>query len=130
MAINIVILSGRPTKDPEIRYSKGDKPICVASFTLAVDRFFKGERSVDYIRCTAFGKTAEILEKYVTKGKQITIIGDIRTNDYEKDGRKTYMTEVCAKSIELGGSKNDTKTEETEDQIPAGFTHLDDDIPF
>ena len=63
--MNIAILMGRLTKDPEVRYTQGDNSMCIASFTIAVDRRFKGEQSADFISCVAFGKTAEFIEKYV-----------------------------------------------------------------
>lgn len=125
------MLIGRLTKDPELKYTTGDKSIAVATFLLAVDRYAKGGTATDFIRCKAFGKTAEILDKYAPKGKQICLIGEIRTSDYEKDGRKFYMTEVAAKSVELlGGKVENENAKSGEEEIPPGFSHLDNDIPF
>ena len=126
MGTNVSILIGRLTKDPEVRYTTANKPIAVASFMLAVDRYAKNGKETDFIRCKAFGKTAELLEKYAGKGKQICVTGEIHTADYEKDGKKVYMTEVVAKTIELLGSKSDAKEEE--DEAPSGFSRLEDDL--
>lgn len=131
MSTNVVVLSGRLTKDPEIRYSTGDKPICVATFFLAVEKYNKLGRSTDFIRCKAMGKQGEIVERFCTKGKQICITGEIHTGDYEKDGKKMYLTEVYAKGIELLGGKAEAKEEKEEQgEIPSGFTRFDEDIPF
>ena len=128
MATNLVVLIGRLTKDPEISYSSGDTSTQVASFFLAVERYAKGGKVTDFIRCKAFAKTAEVIEKYCKKGKQICLVGEIRTSDYLKEGKKNYLTEVIAKNIELLGAKVEVKEEQ--EQIVAGFSHLADDIPF
>ena len=128
MATNVVVLIGRLTKDPEISYSVGENSTAVATFFLAVERYSKSGKLTDYIRCKAFNKTAEIIEKYCKKGKQISVIGEIHTSDYTKDGSKNYLTEVVARSIELLGVKIETK--EVQEEIPTGFNRLADDIPF
>ena len=128
MGTNIVILLGRLTKDPEIRYTSGDRPVAAASFLLAVERYAKGGNVTDFIRCKAFGKTAETIEKYCGKGKQICLVGEIHTSDYEKDGKKQYMTEVYTKSLELLGKPG--AKEKNDEEVMEGFSRLEDDIPF
>ena len=89
--MNKVILMGRLTRDPEVRYSQGDNATAIARFTLAVDRRIKrdNEASVDYINCVSFGRSAEFAEKYFHKGTKIVIAGRIQTGSYtNKDGQK------------------------------------------
>lgn len=102
------IATGRLTNDPTIRYSQGDKPCCFAKFTIAVNRRFKRENEpdADFINCTAFGKTAEVIEKYFTKGMKMEVVGEIRTGSYtNKDGVKVYTTEVAAEEVGFAESK-------------------------
>lgn len=103
--MNNVTLIGRLTKDPETRYTQAQEP--VVRFTLAVDRAGR-DAGADFISCTAFGKTAEVIGKYCTKGRQIGIQGCIRTGSYERqDGTKTYYTEVTVYRMDLIGSRED-----------------------
>lgn len=107
--MNKVILMGRLTRDPVIRYSQGANSIAVASFSLAVDRRFKkdGEQSADFPNCVAFGKTAEFFEKYIKQGSKVCIEGRLQTRDYtNKDGQKVYVTEVVVENVEFADSKN------------------------
>lgn len=108
--MNKVILMGRLTKDPEVRYSQGDSSLAIARYTMAVDRRFKrdgDEQTADFINCVAFGKTAEFAEKYYHKGIKITISGRIQTGSYtNKDGVKVYTTEVVVEEQEFAESKN------------------------
>ena len=107
--MNKVILMGRPTGDPEVRYSQGENAIAIARYTLAVDR--RGaknneEQSADFIRCVAFGKNGEFAEKYLHKGTKIAVIGRIQTGSYtNKDGAKVYTTEVVVDEHEFAESK-------------------------
>lgn len=107
--MNKVILMGRPTKDPEVRYSQGEQATAIARFTLAVDRRFKREgdqQTADFISCVAFGRVAEFAEKYLRKGIKITIIGRIQTGSYTKqDGQKVYTTDVVVEECEFAESK-------------------------
>lgn len=122
--MNQVLLIGRTTKDVEIRYS-GETP--VAKFSLAVDRQGK-DKQTDFLNIVAFGKTAELCEKYLAKGKKVAVQGRIQTGSYEKEGRKIYTTDVIAERIEFieWGDKA-----EKPDIIPEGFAVLDDgDDPF
>ena len=105
--MNKVILMGRLTRDPDIRYSQGEKATCIARYTLAVDRRFKreGEQSADFISCVAFGKSGEFVEKYLHKGTKISIAGRLQTGSYEKDGQRVYTTDVVVEENEFAESK-------------------------
>lgn len=107
--MNKVILIGRLTADPEIRYSQGETSTCIARYRLAVDRRFKregDEQTADFISCVAFGKAGEFVEKYLHKGTKIAVIGRIQTGSYEKDGVKHYTTDVIVEEQEFAESKN------------------------
>lgn len=106
--MNKVILMGRLTRDPEVRYSGGDNSTAIARYTLAVDRRFKkdGEQSADFISCVCFGKAGEFAEKYLRKGTKITIAGRIQTGSYtNRDGQKVYTTDVIVEEQEFAESK-------------------------
>lgn len=127
--MNSVILIGRLTKDPETRYTTGDNQMAVCRFTLAVDRIGK-DKGADFIGCVAFGKTAEVIGKYMSKGRQMAVNGHIQTGSYEKDGQKRYTTDVIVDRMEFVGSKNDEKPQE-QMEIPEGFETIDEsDVPF
>ena len=99
---------GRLTNEANIRYTQGEKSMCIARFTLAVDRRFKrqGEQSADFIPCVAFGKTAEFVEKYCHKGTKLAVAGRIQTGSYtNRDGQKVYTTEVALDEIEFAESR-------------------------
>lgn len=107
--MNKVILMGRLTRDPEVRYSQGDSATAIARFSLAVDRRFKrdGEASADFISCVAFGKQAEFIEKYLHQGTKVVAEGRIQTGSYtNKDGQKVYTTDVVVEQCEFAESKN------------------------
>ena len=107
--MNLVILKGRLTRDPEVRYSQGATPMATAKYCLAIDRKFKreGEASADFINCVAFGKQGEFAEKYLRQGTQILVKGRIQTGSYtNKDGVKVYTTDIIAEDIEFAESKN------------------------
>ncbi len=107
--MNKVILMGRIVRDPEIRYSQGEKSTAVARFTLAVDRKFKqeGQPTADFINCLAFGKRAEFLEKYCKKGTKLVVEGSWQTGSYtNKDGQKVYTNECLIENCEFAESKN------------------------
>lgn len=106
--MNKVILMGRLTRDPEVRYTQGDNASAVARFSLAVDRRFKkdGEQTADFINCVAFGKTGEFIEKYGRKGTKFVVEGHIQTGSYtNKDGQKVYTTDVVVEQVEFAESK-------------------------
>ena len=107
--MNKVILMGRLTRNPEIRYSSGENSIAVGRFTLAVDRRFKRdgeEQQADFISCVAFGKIAEFLEKYTRQGTKLVIEGRIQTGNYtNRDGIKVYTTDIVVENAEFAESK-------------------------
>lgn len=106
--MNKVILMGRLTRDPDVRYSSGDTSTAVARYTLAVDRRFQrdGENTADFIGCVAFGRSAEFAEKYLRKGTKVAITGRIQTGSYtNKDGVKVYTTDVVVEDQEFAESK-------------------------
>ena len=107
--MNKVILMGRLTRDPEVRYSQGENAMAIARYTLAVDRRFQknSEQGADFISCVAFGRSAEFAEKYLKQGIKICITGRIQTGSYtNKDGVKVYTTEVVVEDQEFAESKN------------------------
>ncbi|MEZ3503370.1 MAG: single-stranded DNA-binding protein [Lachnospiraceae bacterium] len=107
--MNKVILMGRLTRDPEVRYSSGETATAVARFTLAVDRRFArrdSEQTADFIGCVAFGRNAEFIEKYFRQGMRVTICGRIQTGSYtNRDGNKVYTTDVVVEEQEFAESK-------------------------
>ena len=107
--MNKVILMGRLTRDPDIRYSAGENSTAVARYTLAVDRRFRrdGDQSADFINCVAFGRSAEFAEKYFHQGIKIAVTGRIQTGSYtNRDGNKVYTTDVVVEEQEFAESKN------------------------
>lgn len=111
--MNKVILMGRLTRDPDVRYSQGENPLAIARYTLAVDRRFSrrdggdGQQTADFISCKAFGRSGEFAEKYFRKGTKICVTGRIETGSYtNKDGVKVYTTEVVVEDQEFAESKN------------------------
>lgn len=110
--MNKVILMGRLTRDPEVRYTTNTNAL-VCSFSLAVNRRFKseGQPDADFINIVSWGKTAEFCSKYFTKGQQVGIIGRMQTRNYDdKDGKKVYVTEVVAEEAYFADSKRDPNT--------------------
>lgn len=134
--MNKVILIGRLTKDPEVRYSAAEPPLAIARYTLAVDRKIKTEeQSADFINCICFGRAAEFAEKYFHKGIKIAIVGRIQTGSYiNKDGQKVYTTEVVVEEQEFAESKN--QNESYSRPIPGDGEYMnipegiDEEIPF
>lgn len=108
--MNKVILMGRLTRDPEVRYTQGENQMAIARYTLAVDRRFNrngDENTADFISCVAFGKTGEFAERYLRKGTKIAVTGRIQTGSYtNKDGVKVYTTDVVVEEHEFAESKN------------------------
>ena len=124
--MNKVVLVGRLTKDPELRYAAGSD-IAVCKFTVAVNRMKKDE--ADFINCVAFNKTAETIAQYLTKGRQIAIAGRIQTNSYTSDdGTKRYTTDVVVETFEFCDSN---KSNSSNNSIDDDITPVDDgDMPF
>ena len=137
--MNKVILMGRIVRDPEIRYSQGEKSTAIARYSLAVPRKFKrdGDQECDFISCVAFGKLGEFAEKYLRKGTKIVIVGRIQTGSYtNKDGQKVYTTDVVVEEQEFAESKNassqnsDNRTSSPHGSAPDsdGFMNIPDGI--
>lgn len=132
--MNCVVIVGRLTRDPDVRYSQGQNPTCISRFNVAVDRRVKrdGEQSADYPNVVAFGKTAEFIEKYFHKGMKIGISGRIQTGSYtNQEGKTVYTTEVVAEEVEFVEKKDSTSEPSTKDgefqNIPEG---IEDELPF
>ena len=129
--MNKVILIGRLTRDPDIRYTADSTAI--ARYTLAADRRFKrdGEAAADFIGCVAFGKNAEFAEKYLRKGTKIAVVGHIQTGSYtNREGTKVYTTDVIVEEQEFAESKKNGSEEHVGDgfmNIPDG---IDEELPF
>lgn len=107
--MNKVIMMGRLTRDPEVRYSQGASQTAIARFSIAVDRRFKreGEPDADFFNCTTFGKQAEFVEKYLRQGTKIVLSGRVQNDNYtNKDGVKVYSVQVIVDEIEFAESKN------------------------
>ncbi len=131
--MNKVILMGRLTRDPEVRYSQGAQPLAIARYTLAVDRrgSKQGEQSADFINCIAFGKSGEFAEKYLHQGTKIVITGRIQTGSYtNRDGQKVYTTDVVVEEQEFTESKKNTQP--APEPAPAGgyegFMNIPDNV--
>ena len=128
--MNKAILIGRLTKDPEIRYTQSGK--AVATFTLAIDRPFKdenGNKATDFIPVVAWGKTAEVCDKYLTKGRQTAVMGRIQVRNYTADDdTKRYVTEVIAEEVEFIGNREKTAHNQS-DGVMNDFTEIEDE-PF
>lgn len=140
--MNKVILMGRLTRSPEVRYSQGAEPVAVARYTLAVNRRFKrkDEPEADFIPCVALGKSGEFAEKYFRKGQLVGVIGRLQVRSWEdKEGKKHWTTEVIIEEQHFAESKKDSgegKAAKESGQAPAdGFYPIDesvedDDLPF
>ena len=128
--MNKVVLVGRLTKDPELRFAAGSGT-SVCRFTVAVNRQFKKDET-DFISCVAFGKTAEIIAQHFTKGKQIAVSGSIRTGSYDaQDGTKRYTTDVAVDTFDFIGSGNKEADEQWLKDTFGDVMSVDDgDMPF
>ena len=152
--MNKVILLGRLTKDPEIRYSQSSEPMCVAWYTVAVDRRFKkeGEPDADFINCVSFRRTAEFIERYIKKGMMVSVCGSLQVRSYDDNaGQRRWITEVSADEVNFaesraafearmakagqGGGYSAPPSQESPSE-PEGFSAItqsideDDDLPF
>lgn len=138
--MNRVILIGRLTKDPEVRYAQGGDGKSVARYTLAVDRAYKSEgQNADFINCICFGKGAEFCEKYLKKGIKIAVSGRIQTGSYtNRNGQKVYTTEVVVEEQEFCERKSGNAQPSPEPAPAGGYDGFltvpdgvdDDDLPF
>ena len=135
--MNKVILMGRLTRDPDVRYTNDADPLAIARFTLAVNRRSRkdGEQSADFISCVAFGKAAEHAEKYYRKGLQILISGRIQTGSYtNREGRRVYTTDIVIEEQEFADSKGDAAAGQASGSSGGcetdsdGFMHIPDGV--
>ncbi len=136
--MNRVILMGRLTRDPEVRYSSGEKTMAIARYTLAVDRGFRrggdsNEQTADFIPCIAFDKAGEFAEKYFRQGMRVLISGRIQTGSYtNKEGQKVYTTEVIIDTQEFADSKGENtggRSKKHETNVDAdGFMNIPDGV--
>ncbi len=133
--MNKVVLMGRPTKDPDVRHSttQDGKNMCVARYTLAVDRRGK-DAGADFISCVAFGKNGEFAEKYVKQGKRYAVSGRIQTGSYtNKDGNKVYTTDVVVEEHEFADSKGTDNAQPEPEEAPEYINvpeGIEDNLPF
>ena len=146
--MNSVVLIGRLTRDPEVRYTAGTQ-MAVASFTIAIDRPVRagGEKQTDFPRITVFGKQAENCEKFLSKGRLVGVQGRIQTGSYKnRDGVTVYTTDVVADRVEFlewgdraqssGSTRQNTSSsyqqpaDDFEDDMPDSFHAIDEDVPF
>lgn len=130
--MNIVTLLGRLTRDPDIRYTQGEKTMAIARFTLAVDKNYKGkdDSTANFISCVAFGKTAELVEKHVFKGSKIAVTGEWTTGSYKnKDGNTVYTNDCNVSRIDFCDSKGSSgSSAEPQAKPDDGFMNIPDDI--
>lgn len=143
--MNKVILMGRLTRAPEVRYSNGAEPLAVARYTLAVNRRFKrkDEPEADFIPCVAFGKSGEFAEKYFRKGQMVAVTGRLQVRSWDKDGERRYTTEVIieeqyfaeGKNSQPAAAQSKAAAKESGQAAADGFYPIDesvedDDLPF
>lgn len=137
--MNKVILIGRLTRDPEVRYSQGNEPMAIARFSLAVNRRFKrqGEADADFIPCLAFGKQGEFAEKYFKKGQMVSVVGRLQIRNWEdSEGKKRTTTEVVVEEHYFAESKKPEKTigqamkKDEPEFYPIADGVEDEDLPF
>lgn len=137
--MNKAILIGNLGRDIELRYT--DSNMAVGRFSIALNRGKDkdgNDKGTDWVSCVAFGKTAETMNKYLSKGSKVAIEGHIQTGSYEKDDHKVYTTDIIVDRFEFVGGRNDASTSGAsysvspkQDGVPEGFTEIDmDDVPF
>lgn len=131
--LNKIILMGRLTRDPEVRYSQGAEPKAIARYSLAVNRRFKrqGEQDADYIPCVAFGKQGEFAEKYFRKGQMISVVGRLQVRNWDdNNGNKRITTEVVVEEQYFAEKKSNAENSQKRenDGIGEGFYPIDDDV--
>ena len=140
--LNKVILMGRLTRDPEIRYSQSAEPMAIARYSLAVEKRFKieGEQKADFIPCVAFGKQGEFAERYFRKGQLVSVAGRLQVRNWEdNEGKKRTATEVVVEEQYFAESKKDeektyNQAVKEKNKAPEGFSPIDEDdfsdLPF
>lgn len=137
--MNLVILCGRLTSDPEVRYSQGERQTAIARFSLAVDRQFKQDNgpTADFINCVSIGRNGEFAEKYLRKGTKVIVTGHWQTGSYtNKDGNKVYTNDCMVDKVEFCESKasNSGNNAATNNTNYDGFMNIpdgiDEELPF
>jgi single-strand DNA-binding protein len=136
--MNKVILTARMTKDVEIRFTNAAEPVAIGKFSIAVNRRFKkeGKPDVDFINCVIFGKSAENLEKFTSKGDMVSVSGRMEVSSWDdQNGNKRYATDVVVEEFTLVERKGNAKPKTTMDAKAEGFYPIDedvsdDDLPF
>lgn len=133
--MNYAAMMGRLTKDPEVRYTQGQIPMAIASFSIAVDRRFKkdGEPDADFFNCTAFGKVAEFVEKFLKKGTKVVCQGRMQNDNYkDKNGNMVYTIKFMVDQIEFAESKKDSEPVNNNPPAPDGFMEVPEGggLPF
>ena len=130
--MNKVILMGRITRDPDVRYSQTDSNMAIARFSLAVDRRYKKQGdtvTADFFNCTAFGKQGEFVEKYLKQGTKIVVTGRIQNDNYtNKEGQKVYSVQIMAEEIEFAESKAAGQSQQNDSMPGDGFMNIPDGI--
>ena len=131
--MNKVLMMGRLTADPEVRQTAGDTPTTIARFSLAVDRRVKREgqeQTADFPSCVAFGKTAEFIEKYFTKGRKIAVEGRLQTGSYTNQNNvKVYTTDIVVEAVDFADGKPEGTTQAAAPQTTEeGFMNIPDGI--
>lgn len=132
--MNSVILKGRLTKDPDVRYTQGQEQMAIARYTLAVNRRGK-DAGADFINCVCFSKSAEFAEKYLKKGQEVLIQGRINVGSYvNKEGQKVYATDVIVEAHEFCGTKADAPQAQPQKTPEGGYMvipeGIEGDLPF
>ena len=139
--MNKIILLGRLTRDPEIRYSQGENSMAIARFTLAVNRRYKrqGEPEADFFNCTAFGKQAEFVQNYLKQASKILLSGRVQNDNYtNKEGQKVYSVQIMVEELEFAESKGNSDSGTQQQATPQTETNgfmtipegLEEELPF
>lgn len=132
--MNVVTMTGRLTDDPEIKYTSGDRPLCIASYSIAVNRPFAdkdGNRQADFFTCKSFGRTGEFIEKYFRKGMKIDLFGRLEQEKWERDGKKYNRVVINAERVEFGEGKTGHEQKAEKKPDADGFMQVtDEELPF
>lgn len=136
--MNKIILLGRLTKDPEVRYTQGQNTMAIGKFSLAVNRKYKRENEpeADFFNCTSFGKQAEFVEKYLKKGSKVLMSGRVQNDNYtNKEGQKVYSVQIMVEEIEFAESKGSSDSAKQQSEPSSeGFVNipegLQEELPF
>lgn len=139
--MNKIILLGRLTRNPEVRYSSGENSTAISRFTIATNRKYVKENDevkADFFNCTAFGKQGEFVEKYLKQGTKVLLSGRVQNDNYtNREGQKVYSVQIVVEEIEFAESKGSSETTQAAEPVPTdsnGFmnipTGLEEDLPF